>query len=126
MADRRLVDYNIGRLRDRSAQVRLKSIAELRLLNDPAGWEAIAQLFQTEPEAEVKQAAREALAVNYLPELNNPDPAVRLRTIQTLRTLGELSTMAALEQVYRTDQNLIVQQAAQEAGRDIYLASKKR
>jgi hypothetical protein len=126
MVDRRLVEYNIGRLRDKNPTVRIKSIGELRLLDDQAGWEAIAQLFQVELEANVKQAAREALAVSYLPDLRHPDPAIRLKTIQNLRTLAELSTMEALEQVYRTDQNPVVQQAAQEAGREIYLAAKKR
>ena len=119
MADRRLVEYNIGRLRDKSPTVRIKSIAELRLLDDPAGWEAITQLYQTEAEAGVNQAAREALAANYLPGLNDPSPAVRLKTVQTLRALAELSTMTALEQVYRNDEDPVIQQAAQEAGREI-------
>jgi len=126
MVDRRLVDYNIGRLRDKSPSVRAKSIGELRLLDDPAGWEAISQLYETESDAAVKQAAREALAVYLLPGLRDPNPEIRLKTIQALRDLAELSTMAALEQVYRTDQNLAVQAAAQEAGRDIYNAAKKR
>ena len=126
MADRRLVEYNIGRLRDKSPTVRIKSIAELRLLDDPTGWEAISQLYQTETEAVVKQAAREALAANYLPGLNDPSPAIRLKTIQLLRALAELSTMTALEVVYRNDSDPVVQQAAQEAGREIYIVAKRR
>ena len=126
MADRRLVEYNIGRLRDKSPTVRIKSIAELRLLDDPTGWEAISQLHQTESEAGVKRAAREALAAHYLPGLHDPSPAIRLKTIQLLRALAELSTMTALELVYRNDSDPVIQQAAQEAGREIYMAAKRR
>ncbi len=126
MADRRLVDYNIGRLRDKSTTVRIKSIAELRLLDDPSGWEAISQLYQTESDIGVKQAAREALAANYLHGLYDPSPAIRLKTIQLLRALAELSTMTALELVYRNDSDPVIQQAAQEAGREIYIVAKRR
>ena len=56
----RLVEYHIMRLQDKSMEVRLKSINELRLLGDPAALEPLEQLYRTDPEPEVRQAAQEA------------------------------------------------------------------
>jgi HEAT repeat protein len=56
----RLVEYHILRLQDKSMEVRLKSINELRLLGDPAAMEPLEQLYRTDPEAEVRKAAQEA------------------------------------------------------------------
>jgi len=56
----RLVEYHIMRLQDKSMEVRLKSINELRLIADPAAMEPLEQLFRTDPEAEVRKAAQEA------------------------------------------------------------------
>ena len=56
----RLVEYHIMRLQDKSMEVRLKSINELRLIGDPAALEPLEQLYRSDPEAEVRQAAQEA------------------------------------------------------------------
>jgi HEAT repeat protein len=56
----RLVEYHIMRLQDKSMEVRLKSINELRLLGDPAALEPLEQLYRSDPEPEVRQAAQEA------------------------------------------------------------------
>jgi HEAT repeat protein len=56
----RLVEYHIMRLQDKSMEVRLKSINELRLIADPAAMEPLEQLYRTDPEAEVRKAAQEA------------------------------------------------------------------
>jgi len=56
----RLVEYHIMRLQDKSMEVRLKSINELRLLADPAAMEPLEQLYRSDPEAEVRKAAQEA------------------------------------------------------------------
>lgn len=60
MISNRLVAYHIERLKDKSTQVRLKSIHELRLLGDPAALEALEQLYHTDSDFEVRKAAQEA------------------------------------------------------------------
>ncbi len=125
MADHRLVDYNIGRLHDKNPAVRVKSISELRLLDDPAGWEAIEQLYQTDHEPEVHQAAQAALMDYYLLRLQDGDDAVRLKTVAALRQLGDPAAMGPLEQVYHADPNADVRKAAQEAGLEIYVKNRR-
>lgn len=125
MADRRLVDYNIGRLRDKNPAVRVKSIGELRLLNDPAGWEAIEQLYKADQDLEVRQAAQAALVDYYLSRLQDSDDTVRLKTIANLRQIGDPAALTALEQVFRADANADVRKAAQEAGYEIFVKSRK-
>jgi len=55
-----LFEYHIGRLKDKSAEVRLKSIAELRLIGNPAAMEPLEQVFRTDIDPEVRKAAQEA------------------------------------------------------------------
>ena len=55
-----LLEYHIGRLKATSVEVRLKSIAELRLLGDAAAMAPLEQVFRTDPEPEVRKAAQEA------------------------------------------------------------------
>jgi hypothetical protein len=55
-----LLEYNILRLKDKNAAIRLKSINELRLLADPAAMEPLEQLFRSDPDPEVRKAAQEA------------------------------------------------------------------
>ncbi|MHB8629007.1 MAG: HEAT repeat domain-containing protein [Aggregatilineales bacterium] len=125
MADRRLVDYNISRLHDKNPAVRVKSIGELRLLDDPAGWEAIEQLYQADHEPEVHQAAQTALVNYYMFRLQDNDDAVRLKAIAELRQMSDPAALAVLEQVYRTDSNADVRRAAQEAGLEIFVKNRK-
>jgi len=56
----RLLDYHIERLKNKSAEVRLKSINELRLLGEPAALEALEQVYRNDPEPEVRKAAQDA------------------------------------------------------------------
>ena len=56
----RLVEYQLERLKSKNPEIRLKSIAELRLLADPLALEALEQVYRTDPEADVRKAAQEA------------------------------------------------------------------
>ena len=56
----RLVDYHIERLKNKSAEVRLKSIEELRLIGDPAALEALENVFRHDSEPTVRKAAQHA------------------------------------------------------------------
>lgn len=60
MADKRLLDYHIARLQDKNPNVRLKSIQELQLIGDGGALEALQQLFENDPDPEVRRAARDA------------------------------------------------------------------
>lgn len=59
-ADKRVVEYHIGRLRDKRAEVRLASIAELAELGDPDALPALEQVYRTDDDAEVRRAAQQA------------------------------------------------------------------
>ncbi|MCC7451408.1 MAG: HEAT repeat domain-containing protein [Anaerolineae bacterium] len=56
----RVVNYHIGRLKDKNPAVRLKSINELRLLGDPEALGALEEIFRTDPDVEVRKAAQAA------------------------------------------------------------------
>ncbi|MFC1959802.1 HEAT repeat domain-containing protein [Chloroflexota bacterium] len=55
-----LVEYHIGRLKDKSPRVRAEAAYELGLLGDPVALEALEELFRVETEPEVKKAIQEA------------------------------------------------------------------
>ncbi len=57
---KRLVEYHINRLRDKSPQARLSAIQELVLLEDPAALEALEQVYQNDPDPAVRKAAQKA------------------------------------------------------------------
>lgn len=67
---KRLVEYHIGRLQDKSASVRLKAISELALLADPDSLEALQTVFKSDPDPEVRRAAQEAGRVIFLKQKN--------------------------------------------------------
>ena len=56
----KLVAYHIGRLRDKSAAVRLKTINELAEIGDLGALEALQTVYRHDPEPEVRRAAQEA------------------------------------------------------------------
>ena len=56
----KIVAYHIARLKDRSAEVRLKSIHELAELGDPAALDALQETFRADSDLEVRKAAQEA------------------------------------------------------------------
>jgi HEAT repeat protein len=58
--NKKLVAYHIGRLKDRSAGVRLKSIEELAQLGDPEALPALQEVFNHDSDLEVRKAAQEA------------------------------------------------------------------
>lgn len=58
--NKKIVDYHIARLQDKSAEVRLKSIQELRDLGDPQALAPLESLFRTDPDPTVRKAAQEA------------------------------------------------------------------
>ena len=57
-AKKRLVEYHCARLKDKSPDVRLKSIRELELLCDTDALDALQQLFQSDDNYEVRRAAQ--------------------------------------------------------------------
>jgi HEAT repeat protein len=60
MPDRRLIEYHLARLEDKSATIRLKAIQELKLLADSGTLEKLQDVFENDPDDEVRKAAREA------------------------------------------------------------------
>jgi HEAT repeat protein len=63
--NKKLVIYHISRLKDKSPEVRLKSIQELAELGDPEALEALQETFRTDPDLEVRKAAQEAGRLIY-------------------------------------------------------------
>jgi HEAT repeat protein len=55
-----LVDYHIGRLQDKSPDVRLKAITELALLADSNALDVLRSVYENDPDPEVRKAAQEA------------------------------------------------------------------
>lgn len=55
-----LVEYHLLRLQDKSVEVRLRSINELRLLGDPVALPELERLYRTDPDPEVRKAAQAA------------------------------------------------------------------
>lgn len=58
--NKRLVQYHLSRLKDKSPEVRLKAIAELTELADPETLETLQELFKSDPDLEVRKAAQQA------------------------------------------------------------------
>lgn len=59
-ADKRVVAYHIGRLKDKRAEVRLESISELADLGDAEALPALEAVYHSDEDAGVRRAAREA------------------------------------------------------------------
>ncbi|MAS34317.1 MAG: hypothetical protein CL610_09940 [Anaerolineaceae bacterium] len=60
MPDKRVIEYHLSRLHDRSPAARIKAIRELGLLGDPATLEPLQVIFKNDPDAEVRKAAQDA------------------------------------------------------------------
>ena len=58
--NKRIVSYHIGRLQDKSPEVRLKAIQELALLGETEALEALQSVFKNDPDVDVRKAAQEA------------------------------------------------------------------
>lgn len=57
---KQLIDYHIGRLKDKNPSVRLKSIKELVLLEASEALETLRDVFQHDANEDVRKAAQEA------------------------------------------------------------------
>jgi len=57
---KRIVNYHISRLQDKSRDVRLKAISELALLPDSDALDALRAVFENDEDVEVRRAAQEA------------------------------------------------------------------
>ena len=57
-ADKRVVAYHIGRLKDKRAEVRLASIAELAELADADALPALEEVYRGDEDASVRRAAQ--------------------------------------------------------------------
>ncbi len=68
-----LIDYHLGRLKDKRPEVRIKAAEELALLGDPVALPALEALFRTETDAAVKRAAQEAGRVLYAKQKETQD-----------------------------------------------------
>jgi len=64
--NKRLVQYHIGRLKDKNPDVRLKAIQELSLLGDPEALEVLQEVYRADSDVEVRRAAQEAGRAIYL------------------------------------------------------------
>lgn len=58
--NKKLVTYHIARLKDKSADVRLKSIRELAELGDPEALDILQQTYRSDPDLAVRKAAQDA------------------------------------------------------------------
>jgi len=66
-----VVDYHVGRLKDKSAAVRARSARELGLIGDAAALPALEECYRNEPSVEVKKAIQEAGQAIYARNLKN-------------------------------------------------------
>lgn len=57
---KRIVEYHISRLQDKSIEARLKAIEELVLLEDLDTLDALQEVFKTDADEEVRKAAQQA------------------------------------------------------------------
>jgi len=69
--NKKLVAYHIGRLKDKSADVRLKAIHELAELGDPEALEPLQEMYRTDTDLEVRKAAQEAGRAIFLKRQNS-------------------------------------------------------
>jgi HEAT repeat protein len=61
----------------------------------------------------------------HLSRLEDHSPEVRLKAIEQLALLGDPEALDALQHIYQSDDDRAVRKAAQEAGRAIFLKSKR-
>ena len=66
------------------------------------------------------------LVTYHLARLKDKNAAVRLSSIHELAELGDPEALAALQEAYRSDTDLEVRKAAQEAGRTIFLKRQQK
>lgn len=69
----RIVDYHIHRLGDKSAEIRLKTINELVLLEATEALDALQDVFRNDADSDVRRAAQHAGRRLYQIKLANND-----------------------------------------------------
>jgi HEAT repeat protein len=57
---KRIVEYHISRLKDKSPEIRIKAIQELVLLEDISAMDALQEVFKNDPDEDVRKAAQQA------------------------------------------------------------------
>jgi HEAT repeat protein len=57
---KRIIEYHIARLQDKSSEARLKAIRELELLGAVEALDALQQVYKNDSDTEVRRAAQEA------------------------------------------------------------------
>jgi HEAT repeat protein len=62
----------------------------------------------------------------HIKRLQDKSAAVRLKSIEELRLLGDPAALPALKTVYETDTEPEVRKAAQNAGREIFIKTQKK
>ena len=62
----------------------------------------------------------------HILRLKDKSAAVRLKSINELRLLGDPAAMEALEELFRTDPEPEVRKAAQAAGRELFLKQNSK
>ena len=60
MTVKRVVEYHINRLKDKSPEVRLKAIQELELLGDPDALDPLRFVYDNDENVDVRKAAQDA------------------------------------------------------------------
>lgn len=60
MSKDRMVEYHIARLKDKRASIRLDSIKQLVLLQATEALEVLKEIFENDPDADVRKAAQQA------------------------------------------------------------------
>ena len=70
-------------------------------------------------------SASKRLVTYHISRLQDKNPQVRLKAINELKLLADPEALDVLQSVFETDADLEVRQAAQEAGRFIFLKKKQ-
>jgi len=73
VARQRLVEYHLGRLKDKRAEVRIEAIQELLQLDAVEALETLQELYKTDTDADVKKAAQNAGRVLFLKSRQQSD-----------------------------------------------------
>lgn len=71
-------------------------------------------------------SVNDKIVAYHIARLNDRSAEVRLKSIQELAELGDSAALDALQQAFRSDDNLDVRKAAQEAGRAIFLKIQRQ
>ena len=83
-------------------------------------------MLKLDCEEGIAVSVEKKLLAYHLGRLADKNPEVRLRSIQELAELGDIEAMAVLETTFKEDPDPAVRQAAQEAGRTIFVKNQPR